>query len=88
MSSGVRGFRDKLLSNLSISIKNIHLRFEDDETSPGQTLACGVVLSSLDAFTVGADKAKTSAPVAELDHWRKKASFTTNTLRHAYSRQY
>jgi hypothetical protein len=84
LGNSIASYKDKLLSNLTVSIKNVHIRYEDDETCPGQLLACGVVLSSLDAFTIGADKNKTSAPVAELDQWRKVCIIKHNTYNHVH----
>ncbi|KAF7732148.1 hypothetical protein EC973_006403 [Apophysomyces ossiformis] len=41
----------KILNNLQFSITNIHVRYEDDISTPGQRFAAGVTLSELSAVT-------------------------------------
>ena len=50
-----RGFMDKLtdtiLNNIQVSIKGIHIRYEDKMTNPEHPFACGIMLKGLSAET-------------------------------------
>nr|XP_039248521.1 vacuolar protein sorting-associated protein 13C-like isoform X1 [Styela clava] len=53
------GFVEKLatqvIKNIQVSVKNIHVRYEDDVTIPGQPFALGVTLNSLALQTTNED---------------------------------
>ena len=38
-----------------LEVKNIHLRYEDDQTLPGNPFACGVTIKSLSAKSTDKD---------------------------------
>eukprot|EP00889_Picochlorum_renovo_P001727 jgi/Picre1/28757/NNA_004156.t1 len=48
----LKGLIDTVIGNLQISIKNIHIRYEDGITRPGHVFSCGFTLKQLSAFTV------------------------------------
>ncbi|GLH07616.1 Vacuolar protein sorting-associated protein 13D [Gryllus bimaculatus] len=48
MSYGT-GLVANIVENLQLKIKDVHMRFEDDETTPGQAFALGVMIESLTA---------------------------------------
>ena len=41
----------KIVDNLQVSIKNIHLRFEDNVSDPGHPFAAGITLKELSAVS-------------------------------------
>lgn len=41
----------KVIDNLQVSIKNIHLRFEDNVSDPGHPFAAGITLKELSAVS-------------------------------------
>lgn len=41
----------KVVDNLQVSIKNIHVRFEDHISDPGHPFAAGITLKELSAFS-------------------------------------
>lgn len=41
----------KIVDNLQVSIKNIHVRFEDHISDPGHPFAAGITLKELSAFS-------------------------------------
>lgn len=53
-SSFLSSLIETIVGNLQVSIKNIHIRYEDDVTRPGHTFACGFTLQNLEAFTIDA----------------------------------
>lgn len=48
----LRGLIDTILGNLQFSISNVHVRYEDEETQPGQPFACGLTLEKMSGSTV------------------------------------
>ena len=48
----LRGLIDTILGNLQFSISNVHVRYEDAETHPGQPFACGLTLEKMSGATV------------------------------------
>ena len=50
-----KGFMDKLVdtivNNIQVSIKGIHIRYEDKVTNPEHPFACGVMLKGFSAET-------------------------------------
>jgi len=46
----VASFLAKLLNNVQVTIKNVHIRYEDNISVPGHPFAVGVTLSSFSAF--------------------------------------
>ncbi|KAL4527774.1 hypothetical protein Ndes2437A_g02912 [Nannochloris sp. 'desiccata'] len=48
----LRGLIDTILGNLQFSISNVHVRYEDAETHPGQPFACGLTLEKMSGSTV------------------------------------
>ena len=48
----LRGLIDTILGNLQFSISNVHIRYEDAETHPGQPFACGATLERVSGSTV------------------------------------
>jgi hypothetical protein len=48
----LRGLIDTILGNLQFSISNVHVRYEDAETQPGQPFACGLTLEKISGSTV------------------------------------
>ena len=51
----LRGLIDTIVSNLQISINNIHIRYEYGQTRARHIFACGFTLQKLSAFTVDAN---------------------------------
>jgi vacuolar protein sorting-associated protein 13A/C len=51
-SGFLRGLIDTILGNLQFSISNVHVRYEDAETHPGQPFACGLTLEKMSGSTV------------------------------------
>lgn len=49
------GLLGKVLGNLQLSIRNLHLRYEDRTQCPSAPFAIGVTLAELSAFTTDAD---------------------------------
>ena len=45
----------KIVDNLQVSIKNIHLRFEDNVSDPGHPFAAGITLKELSAVSTDGD---------------------------------
>lgn len=41
----------KIIDNLQVSIKNIHIRFEDNVSDPGHPFAAGITLKELSAVS-------------------------------------
>eukprot|EP01061_Rhynchopus_euleeides_P040389 TRINITY_DN6950_c0_g3_i1.p1 TRINITY_DN6950_c0_g3~~TRINITY_DN6950_c0_g3_i1.p1 ORF type:complete len:3719 (+),score=1247.43 TRINITY_DN6950_c0_g3_i1:123-11279(+) len=50
-SSFTERLQETIISNLQIDIQSIHVRFEDDVTSPGDVYTMGVCLNSLKVFS-------------------------------------
>ncbi|KAJ9118150.1 hypothetical protein QFC22_004053 [Naganishia vaughanmartiniae] len=48
---GVSSLTEKAVNNVQISIKNIHVRYEDDTSSPGHPFAAGVTLASFEVVS-------------------------------------
>ncbi len=62
----LRGLIDTILGNLQFSISNVHVRYEDAETHPGQPFACGLTLEKMSGSTVdelGRSAFVTSSPL-------------------------
>ncbi|KNC49059.1 vacuolar protein sorting-associated protein 13C [Thecamonas trahens ATCC 50062] len=41
----------KVVDNIQVSIRNIHIRYEDDVTNPDAPFACGITLENLSAYS-------------------------------------
>ena len=41
-----------VLGNLQITVQNVHVRYEDEITTPGHTFSCGMTIGKLSAITV------------------------------------
>eukprot|EP00002_Diphylleia_rotans_P021612 TRINITY_DN4205_c0_g2_i1.p1 TRINITY_DN4205_c0_g2~~TRINITY_DN4205_c0_g2_i1.p1 ORF type:complete len:3130 (-),score=671.29 TRINITY_DN4205_c0_g2_i1:145-9534(-) len=46
---------EKIVDNLQISIKNVYIRFEDEFSNPGSSIAIGISLEELSAQSCGTD---------------------------------
>ena len=62
---------ETIVGNLQISIKNIHIRYEDDVTRPGHHFACGFTLQTLDAFTIDPQGERSFVSAEAMDALRK-----------------
>ncbi|ESW28603.1 hypothetical protein PHAVU_002G003000 [Phaseolus vulgaris] len=60
-----------IIGNLKLSISNIHIRYEDGESNPGQPFAAGVMLDKLSAVTVDNTGKETFITGGALDHIQK-----------------
>lgn len=67
----LRGLIDTVISNLQVSINNIHVRYEDAQTRPNQIFACGFTLQQLSAFTVDESGDQAFVPANQMDDLRK-----------------
>lgn len=67
----LRGLIDTIISNLQISITNIHVRYEDAQTRPRHTFSCGCTLQKLSACTVDATGKETFMASNTMDALRK-----------------
>lgn len=67
----LRGLIDTIVSNLQISINNIHVRYEDGQTRPNHIFSCGFTLQKLSAFTVDTMGREAFMPSNQMDSLRK-----------------
>lgn len=67
----LKGLIDTVIGNLQISIKNIHIRYEDGITRPGHVFSCGFTLKQLSAFTVDGQGNKAFIASKVMDALRK-----------------
>ena len=70
-SSFLSSLIETIVGNLQVSIKNIHIRYEDDVTRPGHPFACGFTLQNLEAFTVDATGDRRFVAAKAMDALRK-----------------
>ena len=62
---------ETIVGNLQVSIRNIHVRYEDDVTRPGHEFACGFTLQNLEAFTIDAGGDRSFVSAKAMDALRK-----------------
>ncbi|CAK9187593.1 unnamed protein product [Ilex paraguariensis] len=60
-----------IIGNLKISISNVHIRYEDSISNPGNPFACGVTLAKLAAVTTDEQGNETFDTSGALDKLRK-----------------
>jgi vacuolar protein sorting-associated protein 13A/C len=71
--------QNKILNNLQVTVENIHIRYEDDQSCPGHPLAAGVTLSSFTAKT-------TNEGWEILTKFPEKAPPTSHKVEHIWDR--
>ncbi|XP_047340944.1 uncharacterized protein LOC124944671 [Impatiens glandulifera] len=59
---------DTIIGNLKLSITNIHIRYEDCESTPGHPFAAGITLEKLSAVTVDDNGKETFITGGALEH--------------------
>ncbi|KAI9014452.1 hypothetical protein CLU79DRAFT_890124 [Phycomyces nitens] len=65
----------KIIDNLQLSIKNIHVRYEDNLSDPGHPFACGITLKELSAVSTDGEFKPTF--ISEMTNTIHKASMAT-----------
>ncbi|WVZ57683.1 hypothetical protein U9M48_008037 [Paspalum notatum var. saurae] len=70
-SSWLGSFISTVIGNIKLSIGNIHIRYEDEESNPGHPFAAGLVLSKLSAVTVDDLGKETFATGGDLNRVKK-----------------
>ena len=60
----------KIIDNLQIVIKNIHIRFEDNSSHPQSSFALGLTLSNLSAVSTDASLADMRDAILNRLGWR------------------
>jgi vacuolar protein sorting-associated protein 13A/C len=63
---------NKIIDNVQISLKNVHVRYEDNVSNPGHPFAAGVTLSEVSALSTNSDWVPSF--ISELTNTTHKAS--------------
>eukprot|EP00191_Tetraselmis_sp_GSL018_P013894 CAMPEP_0177583080 /NCGR_PEP_ID=MMETSP0419_2-20121207/3118_1 /TAXON_ID=582737 /ORGANISM="Tetraselmis sp., Strain GSL018" /LENGTH=318 /DNA_ID=CAMNT_0019072421 /DNA_START=140 /DNA_END=1093 /DNA_ORIENTATION=+ len=69
----LQSLMETILGNLQLSITNVHIRYEDPDSVPGQLFACGLTLQEVSANTVDSKGEKAFVVKNALEHLRKSA---------------
>ncbi|CAD7698400.1 unnamed protein product, partial [Ostreobium quekettii] len=70
----LQSYIETIIGNLELRITNVHIRYEDDQTSPGQSFAFGFTLEELSAHTIDDQGNKTFVTAKNMMQVRKAAS--------------
>lgn len=63
-----------VLGNLQIKVTNVHVRYEDDLTTPGNAFACGMTIGSVSMITVDDEGKPTFTTGGALERISKRAA--------------
>jgi len=70
----LQSYIETIIGNLELRITNVHIRYEDDQTSPGQSFAVGLTLGELSAHTIDDQGNRTFITAKNMKQVRKAAS--------------
>ncbi|KAK1380403.1 Calcium-dependent lipid-binding family protein [Heracleum sosnowskyi] len=71
-----------IIGNLKITISNVHVRYEDSTSNPGNSFACGVTLAKLAAVTMDEQGNETFDTSGALDKLRKSVQLERLAMYH------
>jgi vacuolar protein sorting-associated protein 13A/C len=85
-SSWLGNLISTVIGNLKISITNVHIRYEDSVSNPGNSFGCGVTLAKLAAVTMDEKGNETFDTSGALDKLRKSLQLERLAMYHDSNR--